>query len=225
MKPLQHQRRRTALSASADLAILLLIMLAFVWSMQPDLHISGRTRLLFVLIVVGIYSFAQYWFNKRWKSIQLTKDNLHEPIVDKIDLSNRLEWITLLVIMLRFLVTFGFLMVYIHHSGRGISIALWGMFAALFCVTILPFFSCARNQYIIEGNTLHIREYSFFKQDTMLSIPIETIKSVHITKIYSTQPTVILSVDDISRQLQCFSHAEGLAVEILKRQQASKKLA
>jgi len=225
MTHLQYQKRRTALSVSVDLAILLLIMLAFVWSMQPELNVSGRTRLLFVLIVVGIYSFAQYWLNKRRKSILLTKNDFIEPITPKIDLSNRLEWTTLLVVMLRYLLVFGFLMVYTHQSGRGISIALWGMFAALFCVTILPVFSCARNQYIIEENTLHIREYSFFKQDTMLSIPIETIKSVHITKIYSTQPTVILSVDDISRQLQCFSHADELAVEILKRQQKQKELA
>ena len=74
-----------------------------------------------------------------------------------------------------------------------------------------------RNEYIIEGKTLIVREYKFSRLDTDLRIPIDTIDSVYIKSNYSLMPRVVLDIHGLKRELRCISHTDELAVEILLR--------
>ena len=91
----------------------------------------------------------------------------------------------------------------------------WGSFGIVGIVAYVAIFaSLRRNEYLIEGNTLIVREYKFKHLDTDLRIPMKTIEQVYLKNHYTLFPRVILEIEGNQRELRCISHPEELAIAI-----------
>jgi len=83
------------------------------------------------------------------------------------------------------------------------------MIAAIACFPI-------RNKYIIDSDTLIVKEYDFFRLTTDLRIPLTSIGKVYLCDTFTLFPHVIIVVDGIERKLRATTHAVPLAIHLAR---------
>ncbi len=181
-------------------------------------HTSTWTNCIFpvyvlVFVIIGFYNF-------RKRQIILTDEERASVAPTRSDYSNRFGWMSLFIV-LAFFATVDLL------SGSPLIIDLVSgklpgliIFPILLIPAILlfPAFYHIRNQYIIEGDTLHVKEYSFFKLVTEIRIPLSSIHAIYVNNTFgfAVSPNIFLNVDGIERKLYATSYALELAVAILQ---------
>ncbi len=95
----------------------------------------------------------------------------------------------------------------IHATPAGI----WVLFGFLLLSSIIFSLSSTRNQYILEGDTLIVREYSFFRKEPELRIPLATIRQIKLRNPYLFIYPLHLDISGIHRKIYATTHAALLA--------------
>ena len=183
-------------------------------------HLSDKGYTIYTLGLLAwlvIYLVVIFIINRK-KKVVLTSDERRQVLPPQLNLSNKFEW--RLLLLTGGILLYGILTLIIDPIARldTFDLIYWSAFCLLcIVVCVLIFMSLKRNEYLIEGNTLIVREYKFKRLDTDLRIPINTIEQVYIKNHYTFFPRVILEIGGNNRELRCISHPESLAVAILQR--------
>lgn len=91
------------------------------------------------------------------------------------------------------------------------------LFLIIMCVVIIisAAIQCiyhSRNTYTIEGEMLHIKEYSLFRPLTEIHIPVSDISAIRIKAPYSPfRSRLVLTVSGVDRELRCTTNIISLA--------------
>lgn len=81
----------------------------------------------------------------------------------------------------------------------------------------------AKNKYIIDGNTLIIKEHPSFSSPTELTIPIAIIEKVYFRGIgYAKNPVLYITIGGNHKRLNLTNHSLDLAKAILIRQKSAR---
>ena len=183
-------------------------------------HLSDKGHMIYTLGLLAwlvIFLVVIFIINRK-KKVVLTSDERRQVLPPQLNLSNKFEWRLLLLLSAILLYTLPILSFDYIITGDRFSIIYWSSFGIIcIVVCVLIFMSLKRNEYLIEGNTLIVREYKFKRLDTDLRIPINTIEQVYIKNHYTIFPRVILEIGGNNRELRCISYPEELAVAILQR--------
>ena len=155
-------------------------------------------------------------FVNRPKKVELTEEERQLPIAPVVNLSNKSVWRVFVIAILTALSAYiSCAALFIPELWRyGTH---WPFWVAAFSPSFVMLALYRRNEYIIEGKTLIVREYKFTRLDTDLRIPIDTIDTVYIKNNYSLMPRVVLEIQGLKRELRCIPHCDEQAVEILLR--------
>ncbi len=179
---------------------------------------STWSNVLFPVYALLFICIAIYNYHKQ--QIILTNDERTTAISARTDFSNRFDWLNPLI-YLSFFTTIdlmsGFSLI-INLIGGNMSGILLIPVVLIPAIMFVPSFYHFRNQYIIEGNTLHVKEYSFFKLQTDIRIPLSSIHEIYVNNTlgFAASPNIYLNVDGIERKLHATSYALELAVVILQ---------
>ena len=214
------QKRKLISAGLVAFTFLLLTAIGLVFYFVRSAHLSHRGHMIYLLgmLIWLVFYLTVVFIINRKKKVVLTPEERQQPLLPQLNLSNMFEWRLLLlsiaILLYAILILdFGYII-----KGDLFSIIYWGSFGlAGIVIYVAIFVSLRRNEYLIEGNTLIVREYKFKRLDTDLRIPINTIEQVYIKNHYTLFPRVILEIGGNNRELRCISHPESLAVTILQR--------
>lgn len=100
------------------------------------------------------------------------------------------------------------------------SVTLWLVMSGIGVLSIFSYRRQARNQYIIEGDTLIIQEHRLFKTEEELRIPLETIDEVYTKFNNTAYYGLYLLVQGVTRRLNTGENSIALGKAILQHKQA-----
>lgn len=182
--------------------------------------------------------------NNRRHQLTLPIADEIEPMVIQTDFSNRFEWVvfvqlavvSLACAMVIVLPSYVQMREQLGDLPLAYKISLLGkvcmtksgdMLFLFIASLIAMFYTCVRfvkNQYLIEGDMLVIREYRYWKAQPELRIPLEMIRSVSVSSVYSHFPILYLDVNGVERKLQANSYPYELAqaIQTHNRQKQAK---
>jgi len=215
------QKRKLISGGLVVATVLLLTALGVLHHYVYTAHLSQKGYMIYtfgLLAWLVTYVIVVFIINRK-KKVVLTPEERQQVLPQQLNLSNTFEWRWLLLfIVIMYCALLELIPTHIHEADRWISIIYWGSIV-LVCgiVALLVFASLRRNEYLIVGNTLIVREYKFKRLDTDLRIPMKTIEQVYLKNHYTLFPRVILEIEGNQRDLRCISHPEELAVAILQR--------
>lgn len=219
------QKRKLISAGLVAFTFLLLTVFGVVYYIIHTAHLSHRGHMIYILgtmVWLIVYLTIIFIINRK-KKVVLTSEERRQTLPSHLNLNNRFEWRLFLLSIAIFLYSilildFGYII-----KGDLFSIIYWGSFGlAGIVIYVAIFLSLRRNEYIIEGNTLIVREYKFKHLDTNLRIPMKTIEQVYLKNHYTLFPRVILEIEGNQRELRCISHPEELAIAILQRNDERK---
>lgn len=183
-------------------------------------HLSQKGYMIYtfgLLAWLVTYVIVVFIINRK-KKVVLTPEERQQVLPQQLNLSNTFEWRLFLPSIAIFLYSILILCFNYIVKGDRFSMIYWGSLGIVGIVAYVAIFaSLRRNEYLIEGNTLIVREYKFMHLDTDLRIPMKTIEQVYLKNHYTLFPRVILEIEGNQRELRCISHPEKLAVAILQR--------
>ena len=238
----QKRTLRSCLYSFVTLALLIGICVSYTMfsntifdasgGLKPDLIQASRKMNLL------IYAGVAYWvvlgvLNHIKTKVVLTESERAEKRTTAISLDNRFNpwrFVGSLVILFSVLIVILFpalhavskdygwqkTLVSLFHIMNHLYWFVWiGLGLGVVLITLFSLKS-VHNTYRIEGESLHICEYSFRRLETEMRIPISAIQEVALKGQYGRRPCVVLTIDGLRRELQCTTHAEQLAVEIQK---------
>lgn len=173
--------------------------------------------------------------NKRKYPVELTDEERRMHVEARVDYSNRMNW-KFLFIFVAYLayavVAVGFLPLYVQYIIEGdwsglrvhllqllsaLPVAWWLLLFIAFFLPALILFRRSANKYILEGDTLIVRERTLFKWEDELRIPVASISKLYIKNRWSLRPFLYMEVDGVPRPLQADTYVTELAVGILLR--------
>lgn len=219
------QKRKLISAGLVAFTFLLLTVIGVVYYIVRTAHLSHRGHMIYILgtmVWLIVYLTIIFIINRK-KKVVLRSEERRQTLPSHLNLNNRFEWRLFLLSIAIFLYSilildFGYII-----KGDLFSIIYWGSFGlAGIVIYVAIFLSLRRNEYIIEGNTLIVREYKFKHLDTNLRIPMKTIEQVYLKNHYTLFPRVILEIEGNQRELRCISHPEELAIAILQRNDERK---
>lgn len=219
------QKRKLISAGLVAFTFLLLTVFGVVYYIIHTAHLSHSGHMIYILgtmVWLIVYLTIIFIINRK-KKVVLTSEERRQTLPSHLNLNNRFEWRLFLLSIAIFLYSilildFGYII-----KGDLFSIIYWGSFGlAGIVIYVAIFLSLRRNEYIIEGNTLIVREYKFKHLDTNLRIPMKTIEQVYLKNHYTLFPRVILEIEGNQRELRCISHPEELAIAILQRNDERK---
>ena len=209
---------------SALLVVLTILLLVAMGAFSYYFFSVSMPRAERRLWINGLYGFVFVYvlfllFLNSPKKVELTGQERRQPVAPTVNLSNTFAWRVFILTALTNL-TGGVMILVPHYLRRGVFdwLALCLIYTVPIGFYLVMLLYLRRNEYIIEGRTLIVREYKFFRLDADLCIPIDTIENVYIKNNYSLMPRVILEIRGLKRELRCLSHSDELAIEILLRQ-------
>ncbi|MBQ7531694.1 MAG: hypothetical protein IJT12_08290 [Paludibacteraceae bacterium] len=210
----------------------------FLGLVASALEIVNHPVGLDILWSVFLLSTTIVWIfmNNRKYPVELTEEERRMPVEARADYSNRMNWKLLILVVVylvyAILVT-GFLPLYAKYIVNGDWSCLWSRLSKLLCALpvswwvlvgitmVLPVYILYRrsaNIYLLEGDTLIIRERNLLKWEDELRIPVASISKLYIKNRWSLRPFLYMEVDGVPRSLQANTHVTELAVGILLRQ-------
>ena len=215
-----HLQKRKLISAVLIVLTFVLFACVAIFEYYVFTYLSPVERRKSIYVLYGflaVYILFIFYVN-RPKEVKLSKEELQQPVVPVVNIKNVFAWrVYILMIIITF---FGCATLWLSDYMRHSTFDSW-YWLTLFIVVVFSYLITLlyyrRNEYIIEGKTLIVREYKFSRLDTDLRIPIDTIDSVYIKSNYSLMPRVVLDIHGLKRELRCISHTDELAVEILLR--------
>ncbi|MBO7456366.1 MAG: hypothetical protein J6T71_00915 [Paludibacteraceae bacterium] len=162
------------------------------------------------VIIAFVWTFIMNQFDKR--SIDFIPDKKERKGMSsqRLEFNNSFDWIAFSYQV--FSITLGY------------AVGVWildifndPLFLIIMCIIIIisAAIQCiyhSRNTYTIEGDTLHIKEYSLFRPLTEIHIPISEISAIRIKAPYSpVRSRLVLTVEGIDRELRCTTNIIPLA--------------
>ena len=189
----------------------------------PD---SSTDKMIFWACIVFcvVFIILITTLNRRKQPIVLTAEELHEPVVPYLELNNRFEWKRFIIYMISFLYALAvFLFPGLIQIAASLPVAFWALVVFACILPLIPFLMSHRNRYCIDGNTLIVQEYMFFKREPELRIPIDTISAVYLRNTWTLFPALFLDINGIQRQLSPTTYTCELAVAILQHKMAQQK--
>ena len=216
MTRIQKHRAQVIAVYCVDLVLVALLGLIHMGKNHPMTNI-------FFVVCVALLLFS-IWWNMRRQKIILTPEEMQFPLEPYSEYNNSFEWKRLIAFI--FLVFFVFAMLTLPlwlemKTLRDTTVFyLWILMAFTITILLVPFFRHFRNQYIIDGDTLIIREYNFFRPEPELRIPLNTISEVYIKNTLTLFPSLYLVMNGpdfrIDRQVYATTHTISLAVALSK---------
>lgn len=211
------QKRKLISAGLVAFTFLLLTVIGVVYYIVRTAHLSHRGHMIYMLgtmVWLIVYLTAIFIINRK-KKVVLTPEERIQTLPSHLNLNNRFEWRLFLLSIAIFLYSILILCFSYIIKGDRFSMIYWGSFGIVGIVAYVAIFaSLRRNEYLIEGNTLIVREYKFKHLDTDLRIPMKTIEQVYLKNHYTLFPRVILEIEGNQRELRCISHPEELAIAI-----------
>ena len=210
------QKRRLI---SAGLIVITSILTIGSYVLIPLSHANEGKWIEVLYGFSAIYVILVFYTN-RPEEVRLSKEECQLPIVPVVKIRNSFAWrlFILTTVWTILLCVPSWLFDLMRHS----TFDTWYWLATFVSASLLYLIMLLyhrRNEYVIEGKTLIVREYKFSRPDTDLRIPIDAINGVSIKNNYSLVPRVVLEIHGLKRELRCISHPDELAVEILLRKQ------
>lgn len=162
------------------------------------------------IILTFVWTFIMSRLDKR--SIDFIPDQRERKGMSshRREFNNRFDWIAFSYQV--FSVSLGYAVgVWILHLFND------PLFLIIMCVVIIisAGIQCiyhSRNTYTIEGEMLHIKEYSLFRPLTEIHIPVSDISAIRIKAPYSPiRSRLVLTVAGIDRELRCTTNIIPLA--------------
>lgn len=214
------QKRQLISSCLVASTFLLLTAIGVLFYCIHSMHLSHTGHKLFLLgmlVWLIVYLTIVFIINRK-KQVVLTPEEHQQTQLPQLNLSNHFEWRLFILLISTLLYAILILDFRYFIKGDMFSIIYWGVFAIVgIAGYALLFASIMRNEYLIEGNTLIVREYKFTRLDADLRIPVHTIDQVYFKNHYTLLPRVILEIGGNRRELRCISHPEELAIALLQR--------
>lgn len=217
MTRIQKRRLGTAKHVISTFILLSCLLISFHYFTHSTLITqeegNKRTCMILGFLIADILFIS---FVNRPKKVELTEEERQLPIAPVVNLSNKSVWRVFVIAILTALSAYiSCAALFIPELWRyGTH---WPILVGAFSPSFVMLALYRRNEYIIEGKTLIVREYKFTRLDTDLRIPIDTIDTVYIKNNYSLMPRVVLEIQGLKRELRCITHCDELAVEILLR--------
>lgn len=166
-----------------------------------------------VLLIIAI------WMNQHKRKIILTAEE-RERRVREGNFSNRFEWKRMVSVLFQIIYCFMMLNIYLYGCIKIAYIpTFFGVLLAFLCLSaVMPMFLHFKNQYIIEGDTLVVREYNVFRAEPELRIPLDAISEVYVKNAYTILPSLYITIKgpnfQINRQLHATTHTIELGMAI-----------
>ena len=162
------------------------------------------------VIIAFVWTFIMSRFDKRSIDFIPDKNGRKGMSSQRREFNNRFDWIAFSYQV--FSITLGYAVgVWILHLFND------PLFLIIMCVIIIisaaiQCFYHSRNTYTIEGEMLHIKEYSLFRPLTEIHIPVSDISAIRIKAPYSpVRSRLVLTVGGIDRELRCTTNIIPLA--------------
>lgn len=162
------------------------------------------------IILTFVWTFIMSRLDKR--SINFIPDTNERKGMpsQRREFNNRFDWIAFSYQV--FSVSLGYAV-----GGWILDVFRDSLFLIIMCVVIIisAAIQCiyhSRNTYTIEGEMLHIKEYSLFRPLTEIHIPVSDISAIRIKAPYSpVRSRLVLTVASIDRELRCTTNIIPLA--------------
>ena len=210
LSPMTFQQQRTYKRIARALCdyIFSFGLLAVIYFFAAPPHKSAV--LWGAIILTFVWTFIMSRLDKR--SIDFIPDQRERKGMSshRLEFNNRFDWIAFSYQI--FSVTLGYAVgVWILHLFND------PLFLIIMCVVIIisAGIQCiyhSRNTYTIEGEMLHIKEYSLFRPLTEIHIPVSDISAIRIKAPYSpVRSRLVLTVAGIDRELRCTTNIIPLA--------------
>ncbi len=162
------------------------------------------------IILTFVWTFIMSRFDKRSINFIPDKKERKGMSSQRLEFNNSFDWIAFSYQV--FSVSLGYAVgVWILHLFND------PLFLIIMCVVIIisAAIQCiyhSRNTYTIEGEMLHIKEYSLFRPLTEIHIPVSDISAIRIKAPYSpVRSRLVLTVAGIDRELRCTTNIIPLA--------------
>lgn len=96
-----------------------------------------------------------------------------------------------------------------------LSVTFWLVMGGTVVLSIFSYRRHARNQYIIDGDTLIIQEHHLFRTEEELRIPLETIDAIYTSYNNTAYHGLYLSIQGVTRRLNSGENSIALGKAIL----------